>query len=263
MAENIPGFLQYDFHAEGTTKPVYQLGSEGQPPVVLMHELPGMVPECVALARELHEEGFAVTMPLMFGQPNQHAIVTNTLRICLSREFSMFAKGKSSPLASWMRALCRKAHEESGGRPIGVIGMCLTGNFALTLMVDEFVMAPVMSQPSLPVGFSQDKHEDLGTDPAILEQAVRRSQEENLPLLGLRFTCDPLCRGSRFQKLEELFGERFRKIEIDSSAGNPHGIPRASHAVLTVHRVKEPNHPTQQAFREVVAFLHEQLQTNS
>lgn len=261
MAKELSGFSQFEFAAKGTTKTVYYAGAEGEPPVVLMHELPGMVPECVELARELRAEGFSVFMPLLFGEPNQNAIVTNTLRVCLSREFAMFAKGKSSPISSWMRELCRSAHERSNGLPVGVIGMCLTGNFALTLMVDEFVKAPVMSQPSLPVGPLRSQHRDLGTTPSLLKQAVERSERENLPIMGLRFTCDPLCREARFQRLEELFGDRFRKIEIDSSLGNPHGISVASHAVLTVHRVKEPEHPTQKAFREVVAFLHEQLDT--
>lgn len=253
--QELPGFDVFVWEYEGSAKAVYTIGDLSNPPVLLMHELPGMVPETVELARELSEQNFFVYMPLLLGQPNQKAPLSNLARVCLSREFSLLAKSQSSPVTQWLRSLCREAHRRSGGLSVGAIGMCLTGGFALSLMVEESVMAPVLSQPSLPVL----KGGDLGISPHELEAAKRRSQEQNIPVLGLRFRCDILCRRSRFQALEKAFGSRFRKIEIPSHPFNPHGLPLWSHSVLTLHRTKREEHPTQQAYRAVVAFLEEQL----
>lgn len=261
MAEELEGFVQFDWTYEGKTRPVYQKGEPSHPPVVLMHELPGMVPTTVQLARDLVDEGFCVWMPLLFGVPNAAPwkMVPYTLQICLSREFSLFAKDRSSPILSWLKSLCREAQRRCHNQQVGVIGMCLTGNFALTLMVDDSVLAPVLSQPSLPVGLTAEAHEALATPEEVLQAAQERAERENIPVMGLRFTCDPLCRKARFDALSRRFGSRFRRIELDSSRGNPHGNPLDGHSVLSIHRVRREGHQTQDAFRQVVAFLHEQL----
>lgn len=258
-AEELPGFEQFPFAYEKWTKVVYRIGEQDAPAVVLMHELPGMVPECIGLARRLADEGFCVFMPLLFGKPGQFSMVGNTLRICLRREFLLFARRKSSPITRWLRALCREAKDRCGCRGVGVIGMCLTGGFGLSLMADDAVLAPVLSQPSLPIGRSHASRCALGTTPADLERAKARSQQENIPVMGLRFTGDILCPAERFDALEEAFGERFRRIEIDSSPGNPHGLSRTSHSVLTIDYQATEGHPTRQAYDEVIAFFHTQL----
>ena len=69
----------------------------------------------------------------------------------------------------------------------------------------------------------------------------------DLRVLGLRFTGDSSCRRERFEHLREELGDRFIGVEIDSSEGNPHGIPKIAHSVLTEHLVDEPGHPTHDA----------------
>ena len=81
------------------------------------------------------------------------------VHVCISREFRVLAVRQSSPITNWLRALCRSLHAELGGKGVGAIGMCLTGNFALALMVDSAVMAPVLSQPSLPFPFGKARRE--------------------------------------------------------------------------------------------------------
>lgn len=253
----IPGFEAAVFAHKGMEHVVYQRG-EG-PAVVLMHELPGMVPECIELAERIAERGFSVYMPLFFGKPGQFSMVGSTLRLCISREFYLFAKRKESPIAAWLRALCREAHASSGGPGVGVIGMCLTGGFALALLAEPAVIAPIMSQPSVPVGLRRGTQRELGVSDAQLAAVKARVEDEDIPLLGLRFTCDRLCQEPRFARLTELFGERFRKIEIDSSKGNPHGLSRMSHSVLTVDYDPTPGSPTVEARAAVMAFLEERL----
>ena len=127
--------------------------SQGQRPgIVIMHEIPGITPKVANFAGIVAKEGFTVFLPVMFGTPGKPSSGLysglQVARACISKEFNCLAKHESSPITDWLRALCRHAFEQCGGRGVGAIGMCLTGGFALSLMVDEFVMAPVLSQPS-------------------------------------------------------------------------------------------------------------------
>jgi dienelactone hydrolase len=176
----------------------------------------------------------------------------------VSREFRVLAANQSSPITDWLRALCRSVHAEIGGRGVGALGMCLTGNFALALMVDEAVMAPVLSQPSLPFPIGAERRAGLHVSPEALVTIKRRARE-GVPVLGLRFTCDRGVPKERFDHLRAELGERFEAIEIDSSEGNPHGISERAHSVLTEDLVDEEGHPTREALDRVLAFFRERL----
>jgi len=183
-------FSTFEFASEGfPARTVYKKGAG--PAVVLLHELPGMIPECVDLGRRIAAAGFTVHMPLLFDQPDRSLSVGRTLglvaQICISQEFYCFAKYQSSPITQWLKALCRKAHADSGGPGVGVIGMCLTGGFVLSLMADASVMAPVASQPSLPIGITRGHRAALGVSEDDLEAAKTRAESE-VPLLAIRFS---------------------------------------------------------------------------
>jgi dienelactone hydrolase len=180
------------------------------------------------------------------------------VRACVSREFSVLARRQSSPITGWLRALCRHAHAECGGPGVGALGMCLTGNFALALMVDESVMAPVLSQPSLPFGVSASHRAALHLSDGDLEK-VKERVKGGCPVLGMRFTGDPLCPGERFEALRRELGAGFEAIEIDSSPGNPFGIKRLAHSVVTEDLVDSEGHPTRAALERVLAFFAERL----
>ena len=78
---DLPGFERFDFTAGGVSKPVYRAGTG--PAVVLIHELPGMVPECVELGRKSAAEGYTVYMPLLFGAPMKNYGVKPVLWACV------------------------------------------------------------------------------------------------------------------------------------------------------------------------------------
>ena len=78
-------------------------------------------------------------------------------------------------------------------------------------------------------------------------------------MLGLRFSADKGSPPERFETLRRELGDAFEGIEIDSSPGNPAGIPARAHSVLTVDLVDEPGHPTRLALDRVLAFLTERL----
>jgi len=257
----LEGFDRFPFTVEYATRRVYHRG-EG-PAVVVVHEVPGITPAVAGFARRLADAGFSAWLPHLFGTPGKDYsssyIGGQILRACISREFHVLASRGSSPITSWLRALCRHAHAECGGPGVGFIGMCLTGNFALSMMVDESVMAPVLSQPSLPFPVSAERRRALHLSEYDLE-VVKKRAAAGVGVLGLRFSADAMCPGERFERLRQELGDGFEGIEIDNSPNNPHGIPRSAHSVVTKDLVDEAGHPTREALDRVLGFFAERLQ---
>lgn len=255
-------FECFTFEHEARYYPVYRKGQG--PGVLIIHEVPGITPPVAAFARRVAAEGFTVFMPSLFGTPGKafsSSYAAEQLgKVCVSREFAVLARHESSPITDYLRALCRAMHAELGGVGVGVVGMCLTGNFGLALLAEPSVIAPVLSQPSLPSPVTARHRCALHLTRHEAQTAVQRTQEEGVQILGLRFTHDPLCPADRFQALRETFGRAFEGIEIDSSPGNAHGIPRTAHSVLTLDLVDEAGHPTRAALLRVLAFLRQHLQ---
>ena len=102
-------FTKRDFTHGGTTRPVYRIGAG--PGVVLMHELPGITPEAIALARRLADAGYTVDLPHLFGRAGEPAAIIDAIaeavRICVRREILALASRRSSPIVTWLRALER------------------------------------------------------------------------------------------------------------------------------------------------------------
>lgn len=228
-----------------------------------MHELFGVTPEVIRFANWVVDAGFTVFVPCFFGRVGDELSLLGNAkdiaRACIRREFRLLARHESSPLTTWARALCRSVFDELGGRGVGAIGMCLTGNFALALMVDEHIMAPVLCQPSLPLSVSASHRRALHVSDETLDIVKRRS-DAGTTVLGLRFSDDRLCPPERFARLRDELGDGFEGIEIDSSPGNAHGLGRLAHSVLTVDLALEAGHPTSVARDRVLAFLSERLQ---
>ncbi len=130
------------------THDVYVIGT-GQP-VLLLQKLPGIGPATFRLIEKLNGSGFKVSLPHMLGKLGKETTVNGLRLFCVRREFNMFLKGRQSPIAGWMRALCADIATRENGQKLGVIGMCLTGSFALVLMAEDAVNAAVASQPALP-----------------------------------------------------------------------------------------------------------------
>ena len=179
---------------------------------------------------------------------------------CVSREFTVLATGTTSPVTEWLRALGRHEHERCGGPGIGAVGMCFTGGFALAMMVDPVLLAPVLSQPSLPFGITPSGAGRWASATTTWPWS-RSGRPTGSCVLGLRFTGDMAVPPDRFARLRDEFGDAFVGVEIDSSKGNAHGIPRTAHSVLTEHLVDEPGHPTRDALDQVLALLRDRLLT--
>jgi dienelactone hydrolase len=257
----IPGFSEREFTYEGATKKVFRKGSG--PGVIVITEVPGIHPGVIDFANILVDSGFTVFLPELFGttgKPATGAYAAGTmLKLCVSKEFKLLAAHESSPVTEWLRALARDIHAELGGRGLGAVGMCLTGNFALSLAVEPAMMAPVLSQPALPLPTSQERRAALAVSDGELRTIRKRVETEDYKVLGLCFTADAKVPRERFETLRRELKQGFVAIEIDSSPGNPHGIKKGAHSVLTVDLVREAGHPTELALQRTLAFLHERL----
>jgi dienelactone hydrolase len=254
----LDGFTRRAITLAGETRDVF-VGGAG-PAVIVMHEIPGLHPGVLAFARRLHAIGLSTYLPSLVGEPGRPMTVAysarSIARACVAKELATWATGTTSPIVAWLRQLAALAHRERGGPGVGAIGMCLTGGFALAMLVEPAVIAPVLSQPSLPFPLTARHRRDLGLDDAA-RAAVRARTD--VCVLGLRFTADRLVPPERFAALRELLGDRFLAVEIDSSPGNPHGLGPRAHAVLTHDLVDRPGHPTRVALDRVLGFLHERL----
>ncbi len=242
----LTGWTMISFTAAGITHPTYQRGSG--PGVVVVHEIPGITPTVERFANDIVDAGFTVVMPLLVGEvgrnPSGRYMGASILKICISREFTTMAIGKTSPVINWLRALAKHLHHQVGGVGVGAVGMCFSGGFALGMMVDEIMVAPVLSQPSLPFSFGKARGANLGLssddENAIAQRAVAGCQ-----VLGLRFDQDKLV-GTRFETLRTLLGDAFIAVEFPSTA-------KSDHSVLTEQR-------QEQGVAKVIEFLRQKLQ---
>tara|TARA_Y100000768_G_scaffold45435_1_gene29669 strand:+ start:349 stop:1146 length:798 start_codon:yes stop_codon:yes gene_type:complete len=255
-----------DFRCEkllfnGDQKDVFWKGSG--PGVILLTEIPGVTPEVADFGRKIASNGFTVALPNLFGEPgrpysNAYAF-KSMLRACISREFVTFATGKSSPVTIWLQQLIKVTAEKCEGKGVGVIGMCLTGGFALSLAVNPLVKVPVLSQPSLPLPIGAKRKKDIGLSQQDLAAVSERVEDENLCVIGLRFSEDKFSPSERFKTLKETLGDGFLGVEIDSSESNLHGINQRAHSVLTTDFSESTGHPTLTAYETLIEHFKARL----
>ena len=235
----LDGWEHSEFTAAGITHGVFRRGSG--PLVIVIHEIPGITPKVRRFAEEVVDRGFTVAMPILIGTPDRPAtrgyLASTFAKVCVSSEFTTWAVGRTSPIIGWLRALGRSLHAEIGGSGIGAVGMCFSGGFALGMMVDELMQAPVLSQPSLPIAVRADRAGDLNLSPDDLEAVVQRAAN-GCEVLGLRFTGDRMV-GTRFETLRRLLGDAFIAVELPSSASSDHSVLTEQRDDASVGKVLE------------------------
>lgn len=246
-------FSTFEHEADGMQHTVYYLKNEG-PPVIIIHELPGMAPECLDFGKRLHQHGFSVYLPLLFGKAGKKATNMRTLgyltKLCISKEIYLFKKGKTSPVVSWLRSLCRTLHAEHGGKGVGAIGMCLTGGFAIPMMVEPSLMAPVLSQPSLPAGKNKTSKYDIACSPEDLQIAKERAAN-GITIQAYRFDADKIAPAQKMETYQKEFGTALEYHCLKSDQQGKKGC----HAVFTLDYFDTKGHPTREAFESLVRFF--------
>lgn len=260
-------FARERFTHEGIDHDVYRKGSG--PAVIVITEVPGISPQVLGFADRVAAMGCTAVLPNVFGiagrDPTPHGIpdglygLRTFVEVCVSREFTLFVAGRSSPIVTWLRALAAQEHDRCGGPGVGVVGMCLTGGFALAMAADTRVLAPVLSQPSLPLALTARQKASIDCDAATLDAVAGRCAREGLRVLGLRFEGDRYVPPERFTFLRERLGDGFVSVELQQSDGHPDGPMPWHHSVLTADLVDAPGEATRDALDKVLALFRQKL----
>lgn len=258
---DLSGWSVAPFTGGGYTHDVYRKGAG--PGVVLIPEIPGIHPGVLGLGNHLVDNGFTVVIPSLFGEPGKPAtggyIATTIARACVAREFAAFALNKERPVSLFLRALARDLNASTPGKGVGVIGQCFTGGFALAAAVDDSVLAPVLSQPSVPFPLGRACRADTGLSDSEMATVADRCANDGLCAIGLRFSEDSFVPRERFVALRERLGDAFEVIEIDSAPGNEGGFAKGAHSVLTDEVREVDGQPAYEARKRVVEFLTQRL----
>jgi len=256
-------FMAREITLDGVARWVHVAGAG--PAVILMAEMPGISPHVARFARWVRDVGFTVYMPSLFGRdgavPGVEEGAAVFRRACASAEFRAFAANESSPVTKWLRSLARLAHDECGGPGVGAIGMCFTGNFALTMMLEPSMLAPVLSQPSLPL----NNPAGIEIAPDEVWAVRKRLERDDLTVMAYRFEGDKFCQAQRFAAYEEALGDRFVGRVLPDSAANTDLAPfferyvTTPHSVVTAHLIDEAGQPTIAARDEILEFFKHRL----
>ena len=226
---------------------IYTRGSGA--PVILIQELPGIGEETLRLADRLVDAGLEVLLPHLFGPIGKTSMAGNLARVlCMRREFSLFSANKSSPIVDWLKALCAEVRDSRAVAGVGVIGMCLTGNFAISLIGDDSVLAAVSCQPAMPIHKQRALH--------MSEEEISRSRQaldQKSPMLGFRFEGDSMCSAAKFECIHDTFNDEKReRVRLET-------LPGDGHSVLTLDFVDKEGDPTHAALGTVIDYFRENL----
>jgi dienelactone hydrolase len=263
-------FEQFFFASGPLAHPVYYAGDPLAPPVLLLPEIAGFSPGLILFAERLIDARFRIFVPWLFGPLGERAPLRNGMRLCVSREFAYLRAGVSSPITAWLRALTAHISQHSGGTPVGAIGMCLTGAFAIPLVIDPQVVAAVAAQPAVPLAplFTafgigrEEKLSQLNVSDGEIAQARARLEAGQAHLLAIRCRSDRICPRAKIERLRREFplGLEIREY---AEASSRNSLGERPHATFTKEYRLAPNaaaeHYSRRAFTDLIAFLDRHL----
>jgi dienelactone hydrolase len=221
------------------------------PLLILLHELPGLAEKTFELGDYFVKAGFKVILPLLFGRAGDDNALLGFAKVCIRKELRNLWLGKDTRIVHLIQEIASSESPANNNAGVGVVGMCLTGNMVLTLLLNNRdirspITAPVMAQPS-----------SSYSDPAL---AAAKLGNINRPVLALRYDKDWICSRCSFNKLEQAFGTcpagNDQRLIVRELEGNKHSTLTYHYKPLTVDvRTDEKI----DARKEVVSFLKQQI----
>jgi dienelactone hydrolase len=265
--DDLSDFRRDTFTFGGKERVILRAGSG--PAVIVIAEMPGITPKVASFARRIAAIGCTAVMPHLFGEPGRDPfgrgrraavqyVLGSLVPACVSREFTTWATNRTSPVVAWLRGLAASEHERCGGPGVGAIGMCFTGGYALAMATHPSLLAPVLSQPSMPLAVTAAQKRAIDCSPEDLAVVQQRCAAEGLQVLGLRFRGDRFVPVERFELLRQQLGDAFVAVELDAECADP-AAPTKPHSVVTEHLVDQPGQPTRAALDQVLDLFRSRL----
>jgi hypothetical protein len=198
----LDGYDRATFTHDGVTHELLRCGSG--PAVIVIAEMPGITPKVLEFADRVVALGCTAVLPVLFGTPGRDPtpdahghlgaaryFLSSMVPACVSREFTVWASGKSSPVVTWLRALAVSEHERCGGPGVGAVGMCFTGGYALAMAADDVILAPVLSQPSMPIPLTPAQRGSIDISDEDLRIVKHRCAHDGLTACSSRTRSSP------------------------------------------------------------------------
>jgi len=257
MGDPLPGYDHDPFRDGEIEHDVRRSGSG--PAVLVIHELPGIDEATRMVAERIREEGFTVVLPDLLpprsGEPTGLDLALNLGRICVSNEFWAFALRYDRPVTLWLQALAVREHARSGGPGIGIVGMCLSGGFALAAATRAPISVAIAAEPSLPFRWRLGAARYLGMSTAEVRTLRDRAARGEVCVRAFRYEGDPVSPPERLARIRELLGG---ETVVEPIPGRDH--PVLDRAVgLTRHGPGEPDSRAVPALTETLRVLRETL----
>jgi len=267
MADGVapPDLSRWSREVVSDGKLAYEVLERGDGPgVILLPEVPGIMPSTIDLADRLVEHGFTVVMPSLFGVPGRRPGTLGQLatvaRLCVMREFRAFSLDLSGPVTDFLRLVAADLAGRTPGRGVGIVGMCFTGGFAIaTAVATDDIVASVVSQPAAPFPVSPARMRSAGVPAAALERYAASRQDQPPCVLGLRFSRDLKSPDARLTTLKQHLGRAVRVVRIPSGRDTTDGTPGGAHSVLTRDVREEPPNGAFTEREHVFEFLRDRL----
>jgi len=182
--------------------------------VVVLHELPGLTKDDLALARALGQQGFNVYTPVLFGDPEDDSTTAGYRAACRSGLFACSKLSTRNRIQDRLQPLCAAVATRTGG-PIAAVGMCLTGIVPLALL-GHGVSAPVLCQPTVPFSVvpprpTGDQKRDLGLDAGARDAAIK----SQVPFLLVHYKGDDRCPPERVHAVRHTFRQQAATIDLE------------------------------------------------
>lgn len=230
-------------------------------PVILLHEIPSITPEVMYLARVIAASGFRVYLPSFMGRPGRNPGIwdqTGALwKLCVNEAIGGLRRGEHTrPAAVGLRALAREISDDHGGAGVGIVGLCMTGGFALATATEPVIRASVACEPSLPISLPLTAQDGIDISPDDQKILAARMASGDLAAMLYRFQGDKISPCKRLGRCGELFGAGFASRCLPDAAADParKGFP-PHHCVVTNHLVEAQGSLTLAARDEILAFL--------
>lgn len=224
------------------------------PTVILIHEAPGLSRSTFGIADVLLAHDYRVVLPVLLdaawtSKGIRHR-TANMIRICVAREMAALSAGHTGAIVEWLRALADLEAGTTQGRPVGVIGMCFSGGFALGAITNPHVRAAVMSQPALPFMFPF-RGSDLGVGKQDLRDIHARIGSGGC-IRAMQFSRDRISSRARLELIQREFRDaECREIETDD---------RSLHSVLALSlAATDRESQLGRALPDTIAFLDRHL----